>query len=352
MSNIATAKTQNPRVPPTLTAGRVTPEVLYRWERACKEYFRVERVAQDKQVESVLFRLQDLRIANWVEANEATLTALGFPEFMDQLREMALGEGWDRKIKLSMLASKQGERPFHEWVREMKAQNALLRGRSHHFSDMALRETLEINMDQRLELRARRIATGPTTSLREWINAAKIEDECVARERREMKEMMKEMVKEIHKARDMAKRERRMRKPTNTGRPNLQRVAGGSATQRANAVLPKLTPAERSVLLEHQGCFKCRQLYVNHRSADCPNGFPSPDSYKPLTAAYAEEVWHSRNRPRLMVGILGYCGPVAEPSAVLGIGEEESDDSDAYVHDNTHLFPIPQPFSQVVVELV
>ena len=105
--------------------------------------------------------------------------------------------------------------------------DALLRGRPHHFSDMTLRETLENNMEQGLKLRMRRIAIGPTASLREWIDAVKIEDEPLARERREMKEM----AKEICKARDMAKkRERKKRNTTNTGRANVQRVAGGSAT--------------------------------------------------------------------------------------------------------------------------
>ena len=63
-------------------------------------------MVQDKQVESVLFRLRHLHITNWVEANEATLTALGFPEFMDKVRESFLEVDWDRKTKFSMLASK------------------------------------------------------------------------------------------------------------------------------------------------------------------------------------------------------------------------------------------------------
>ena len=83
----------NAKVAPTLTQGEVTPEVLHQWERACKEYFRVKSVAEDKQVVSVLSRLQDLRIADWIEANEDRLVTLKFSEFMEKLREQVLTLG-------------------------------------------------------------------------------------------------------------------------------------------------------------------------------------------------------------------------------------------------------------------
>ena len=155
MSSVATVENHNPKAAPTLTAGKVTPEALHQWERACKEYFRLKKVEADKQVESILSRLLDFRIADWAEANEAALIALTFPKFMEKLRGEALEKDWDRKIKLSMLTSRQGDRPFHEWAYEMQTRNALLRGRPHHFDDESLRENLENNMDQGLELRTR-----------------------------------------------------------------------------------------------------------------------------------------------------------------------------------------------------
>ena len=85
MSSVATVKGQNPKIAPILTAGRVTPEVLHQWERACKEHFRIKHVDKDKQVESVLSRIQDFRTADWIEANEAILVALPFSGFMEKL---------------------------------------------------------------------------------------------------------------------------------------------------------------------------------------------------------------------------------------------------------------------------
>ena len=109
--------------------------------------------------------------------------------------------------------------------------------------------------------------------------------------------------------------------------------------------LPKLTPAERAIIFEHQGCFKCRQLYVDHKGANCPNGFPSPNSYKALTVEHAEAVWDSRNKPRSRApGLVAHVGfsAVTEtmPSSVLGEGEEDSADSEEYVRH-----PPASPFS-------
>ena len=41
--------------------GKVTPEVLYQWERVGREFFRIKGIAKENQVESILSRLQDLR---------------------------------------------------------------------------------------------------------------------------------------------------------------------------------------------------------------------------------------------------------------------------------------------------
>ena len=332
MSASATVEDHNLKVAPTLTPGKITPEVLHRWERSCKEYFRVKNVSEKKKVESVLSRLQDFRIADWAEANEATLVALNFKAFMDELRGEALEKDWDRKIKLSILASKQEERPFHEWAYEILNRNALLRGRPHHFSDGSLRETLENNMDQGLELRARKIVLEAEASLRDWIEAVKAEGEFVARER--------EMAKEV--ARELYRRELKgAAKSTSSGRTMGTRVdntvAAMPRSTASSSALPKLTPSERSLIFDHQGCFKCRQLYVDHKGANCPNGFPPASTYKTLTAEYAEAVRDSKNRPRSRapgpVAHVGYTTDEArtQPSAVLGLGDEDSDDSSKYV---------------------
>ena len=342
MPTSATVEDQNPKIAPLLTAGTITPKVLHRWERSCKEYFRTKDVSAKKQVESVLSRLADMRIADWAEANEEALRSLDFAAFMEKLRGQALEKDWDRKIKLSMLAMKQGERTFHEWAYELLNRNALLRGRSCHFDDEALHELFRNNMDQGLELCTRKFVIGEGETIRDWIETVKVEAEFVASERVAVREMAKEMYRmEQQKGVRGAGVGRTMGTRIENTVQTIQRPAAGSSA------LPKITPVERTLLFDHQGCFKCRRFYVDHVASNCPNGFPSASTYRTLTPAFAESVRDSKNKPRSQnlgpvahIGFSGEAGTENMPSAVLGTGEEESDDSSKYVraHD-------PPPFS-------
>jgi len=47
--------------------------------------------------------------------------------------------------------------------------------------------------------------------------------------------------------------------------------------------LPRLTNMERSLLLDNEGCLKCRHFFMKHCAADCPNNFQSPVGYNVLT---------------------------------------------------------------------
>ena len=84
-STFATVEDSNTKIAPTLNPGRITPEVLNQWERACLEYFRVKDVPDEKQVRAILSRLKDLYIADWAQANEETLIGLDFTAFMVKL---------------------------------------------------------------------------------------------------------------------------------------------------------------------------------------------------------------------------------------------------------------------------
>jgi hypothetical protein len=158
----------------------------------CKEHFRVKSVSE-KKAESILSRLQDFCTADWVEVNEGMLKALNFVAFMVGLREEVFEKDWDHKIKLSILASKQGECPFNEGVYMMQTRNTLFQGRACHFDSDTLWETLENNMDQGLELQMQRVIIADDTLLHRWIKTVKVEDEFMAREQGVAKEMAREM---------------------------------------------------------------------------------------------------------------------------------------------------------------
>ena len=164
---------------------------------------------------------------------------------------------------------------------------------------MALHKTIKNNMDSRLESQMHKTPVGVDAPLWDWIKVVIIRDEFVAREW----EMAKAVAKEIHRA------EQQGVWPLVGGQPTgIQSAANMMATSLVmqwpplasmnGPVLPKLTPAERAIIFNHQGCFKCHQLYVDHKGANCPNGFPSPNSYKALMVEHGAAVRDSHNKPQ------------------------------------------------------
>jgi hypothetical protein len=77
------------KVPPILTEGAITPEILHRWERACINYFRHKKIWPDEQVEDILFEIKDLRLSRWTEARESLLEG----DALRQLYGRASGTG-------------------------------------------------------------------------------------------------------------------------------------------------------------------------------------------------------------------------------------------------------------------
>ena len=59
------------------------------------------------------------------------------------------------------------------------------------------------------------------------------------------------------------------------------------------ARLAALTPDERRLLMDNDGCLKCQQFFAGHQANACPNGFPDASLYKTLTA---DEVSCQHNR--------------------------------------------------------
>jgi Aspartyl protease len=91
--------------------------------------------------------------------------------------------------------------------------------------------------------------------------------------------------------------------------PSQNASASGSTTLRC--FVPKLTEGEKKLLEEHEGCFKCRNFFVTHRSNECPSGFPNAATYKTLTS---KDVDTAR------------CGSKAKPLAAVSahISEDEN----------------------------
>lgn len=248
------------KIPPTLTKGKITPQVLHRWERGCLNYFRHKKIKKTDQVEDILFKIKDLRLSCWINANESDLKEKSFADFMADLRGEALGSNWARSLRTEIFRTRQDGRVFFDWVCETESKNAMLVPvPSAHISNERLRDHFEANMNYALSQRCQRNSIISITDYREWTKAVKQEDE-----------LLQQYLENLRSASLNIIATKKARNSSSSSSTSTASTPNPSAVFR----LPKLSEKEKKIFTDHDGCFKCRHPYAGHRSLKCPNGFP------------------------------------------------------------------------------
>jgi hypothetical protein len=251
-----------PSKPLKLSAGELTPEVAWDWENACKTYFMHKGIDAANQVKMIASGMTDPRLHTWYLTQHATLDGGTFDKYMTALKTAWLETHWDTKLRRKVLGSRQGTRAFYEWALELQNQNALLYGNAAHLSDIQLRNQLEANICDELTVPVLRARLANTLTLKEWIEEVKhLDDKCL-----EDLASHRKIAEELYKKR------------TTSSKPSSSRTYNPSSSR-----LGALTESERTLLMKHKGCFKCRKFYVSHQSKECSDGTPEASSYKTLT---------------------------------------------------------------------
>lgn len=286
-NNQATSVYTNLSHPPILSEGELTPKALLTFEEDCNSYFLNAKggVADDHKVLRILNSFRDSHVRNWITTDRAALTALPFEVFMRRLRTEFLPPNWEDKVRSRILGNKMPRNDrFIQWARGLQAENYVLRGTASHLADDRLRDSLEANVDLDLRLLASDIEPAVRGSLTDWMNAVEKLD---AKRKLELKRHRELLSDELHQAK------RQNTRPGSSYNSQFQNTRAGSSYNSQNVNpssssvqthrLPALTFEERSLLRENAGCFKCRRFFQEHRTPNCPNGFPSGNSYKTLT---------------------------------------------------------------------
>lgn len=225
---------------------------------------------------------------------------------MTALRNDWLEKHWATKLRKKVLGSQQGSRPFYEWALELQNQNALLYGNKAYLEDDKLRDQLEANTCDKLTVPVLRADLAEDLSLREWIEEVKHLDD----KRLEDLAAHKKIAEDLHKSN---------KRVTTTNKSSSSQTYNPSSSR-----LAALTEDERTLLMKHKGCFKCRKFYVSHQSRECSEGAPEASSYKILTKTDAVAA-----KPKTKtVAAVGPVGAVIPSSVLDGDSDSEDDISD------------------------
>ena len=267
--------------PPQLSNGEISPKSVKDFENHCLNYFVNAKggIEDNLKVSRILGCFENDLINDWISVNRERFTALSFPEFMTEFRSRWLPHDWEQTLRSKILSARlyPKKQRFEEWASSIQSLNISLRGTTSHLDDARIRLQLEAGLDEDLQTAARDAKAHDEQSLHPWITKIKELDNKRIRQRKRVAEAVEETMKSNKKPFTSSSRYANTSDPKNT--------TSSSLTTRDFP--PKLTEEERRLLMEHQGCLKCRRFYAGHRAHQCSTTI-SGKGYKQLTAQDAQ----------------------------------------------------------------
>ncbi|EDR15393.1 uncharacterized protein LACBIDRAFT_321191 [Laccaria bicolor S238N-H82] len=287
MSTLASVDPSSAKAP-ILTQGNISPAVMMDFENAALDFFVSKSIPADKQVTMIIPGIKDLHIRDWITAERARIVVLPFADFITEMRANYLPPDWEDQVRNEILTSTlaASKTSFWNWSQKLLKLNCLLRGMPSAFDEAALRNHLEAHLDDELKAKVRHSDAHKDKVFKTWVIAVRLLDEARALETKRQHELIEETLTQRQSKRQNTNNDtlRGASRRANTSQSNTS--ASGSSSS-SYTRLPTLTETERNLLHEHDGCTKCCRFYADHRSRDCPNGFPAGKNYKTLTTADA-----------------------------------------------------------------
>ena len=264
---------------PILTAGDVSPKALVDLVDAHNEYFIAKDIDDDDKVKKILGSFKDVHIWDWISSDHKCLLKLKYSVFMEELRLNYLPADWEDNIHTEILGMKMDKNvKFWDWCQEIRTLNIVLRGTESHLNDATLRNQLEAALEPSLRLYCSHLKLRKVTVLKDWITAVKEADEKLNNDHKRSREIFKE------EAECCAAKRPALSNHSRAGNTEAWALSSGNTDSGHTKRCPKLEPDEWKLLIQHNGCFKCRCFDQSHGANNCPHGFPDGKSYRKVTA--------------------------------------------------------------------
>jgi hypothetical protein len=222
-------------------------------------------IAKENQVARIINNFDSAEITNWASNNQDLLTSGSFAEFIVKLKKKFLLHNWEDDLVQCQIST-QGQTSFEKWVNNVRKANSELGAASsaYFIKDSAFRRHIIPRLTPELccayDTQNVRVNDGTKGSLdaiadlEAWLERINILDLDLQARRVELQALQT-------KPKSM--------RPTTTN--FTQNITPNGGTQSLNTtIVPKLTPEERSLLMTHQGCLKCRCFYAGHFTDKCP----------------------------------------------------------------------------------
>ena len=339
--SVATVTQSEPGDRPILEGSVFTPAVLQDFERRALDYVDEADIKAGEQTRKVVRGIKSEAVRRWYDADKDAYNGMSLSSFMEELREQWLPVGWVQDLLTDIYGASQGDRPAREWANELIEKNATLPAASRLDND-SLRALLAARLHPDLirmciqrppSLTADRIKpegqaevvpalNASRKRLTEWTSHIHVLD---SERRQNAQELEAKVQAQVQAA---------LRSKTRVGQPqgasaspqgvSNARIPSGQRSS-GDRRAPQLTAAEEAIIRAHQGCLRCRKLYVKHRAAECKGQPPLAKDYQPLTEAKAQE-WRAKAQRRAAAALALFDTPSpAEATPVAAAAESSSE---------------------------
>ena len=265
--------------PPSVSDGKITPENVSDLVYHARIYFANAKggLTEELRVTRILSCFHGSVVCDWAASNFKALAELDFPEFIATFRKRFLPKDWENSVikQIRSACLDPTKVRFETWAHRLQKLNVTLRGTASHLDEMQLRAQLAGGLDSELRQLVTYDKANDITELVPWMHKLTTID---CKRQTDKKRRIEEMETLL-----------RANKHPNTaqgssGQPSQHRTANKDNSD--NTFPLRLTPEERKLLQDHEGCFKCRKFYAGHRLSEC-TVILSSVGYKTLTAADA-----------------------------------------------------------------
>ncbi|KAH6901228.1 hypothetical protein BKA70DRAFT_1436266 [Coprinopsis sp. MPI-PUGE-AT-0042] len=250
MSKSATITTSHGK-PPVVSAGVITPELCEDFKNDCLHYFNKKSIPADKQVAKIIHCFQGIVERTWLNNNRDHLIALSF-------------QGLETKLR----GYRQNGVDFRQWANDFYSKALLLAKTSRAMTEEKIINDITMLSNDHLRARAEKTEFAKIKKVNNFINAIAAEDRLI---------------------REVATLPPLPPPPPPPPQASLDPVV---------LDLPALTDAEKRLLFDNDGCFKCRRPFVGHQTAACPNNFLTKENVVLIMQAYINSVNPNKKRPR------------------------------------------------------
>jgi len=148
------------------------------FENTAQDFFIAKSVPAEKQVSLILPGIKDICMCDWIMVDWASITNLPFADFIKELLENYLQNGWEDQIHNKILTSTLTSlnKPFWNWSKQLLSLNCLHNTPSV-FDEIALCNHLEAHLDDELKEKVKHSEAQNDKTFKTWVAAVCLLDE-------------------------------------------------------------------------------------------------------------------------------------------------------------------------------